>query len=281
MEELTIKINKYFEKADGASFNLGNNVRENILIYEGFNYSKELNDILLHIYNLPDLKDFNHSEWVFETDANKLEKENLVDKDLDFYLKYLFSLFCVEKNTEGAIASAEKKGILEIIFISIINLLQKKNHYWETLSTLELGKFSEYYAKMELLKNGLQVFQTEVDDRGIDFIAKSENKYLEIQVKSVRLKTTSYVFLTKTEKFFLRDGLFICLIIYFEALQPHVYLIPSLDLDINNGLFVFRTYEGENLKSKPEWGINLTKKHLIKLEIYRIDLALTKFKLLK
>src|SRR5690606_11352663 len=208
----------------------------------------------------------------------KLEADAFVDRDIDFYIRYLYSIFRAEKFTDGAIGGAENKGIFEVIFLSIIKQSEEKKHYWENLSPLELGKFSEYYAKMEFLKNGFQVFQTEVDDRGIDFVTKIQNNFFEIQVKSVRLKKTSYVFFTKTEKFYLRDNLHICLAIFSEDLNPQVYLIPTIDLDSDNGLFIYREYR-EDQKSKPEWGINLSKKHIEKLKKYAIDLAVIKLKI--
>ena len=64
---------------------------------------------------------------------------------------------------------------------------------WEKLNKLQVGAFSEYFVKMELTMYGFQVYTTEVDDRGIDFVARFENgSFVSIQVKSVR--ENGYVF---------------------------------------------------------------------------------------
>ena len=58
---------------------------------------------------------------------------------------------------------------------------------WSKLNNIQLGRYAEYYAKMEFASYGFEVYTSEVDDHGIDFIAKTKNsRYLEIQVKSVR-----------------------------------------------------------------------------------------------
>jgi hypothetical protein len=54
---------------------------------------------------------------------------------------------------------------------------------------------------------GFQVYGTEVDDRGIDFIARhDQGPFIEIQVKSLR--SMGYVFLQK-DKFTLREHLYL------------------------------------------------------------------------
>ena len=49
------------------------------------------------------------------------------------------------------------------------------NLNWNKLSGLQLGRYAEYYAKMEFASYGFEVYTSEVDDHGVDFIAKSPN----------------------------------------------------------------------------------------------------------
>ncbi|MBP1615460.1 MAG: hypothetical protein H6Q13_2908, partial [Bacteroidetes bacterium] len=64
------------------------------------------------------------------------------------------------------------------------------------LNKLQLGRYAEYYAKMEFASYGFEVYTSEVDDHGIDFIVKSKDgSFFEIQVKSVR--QIGYVFMQK------------------------------------------------------------------------------------
>ena len=60
------------------------------------------------------------------------------------------------------------------------------NTDWEKLSPLQLGQFGEYYAKMEFASYGYEVYTSEVDDHGVDFIAKKKDTgiFYEVQVKS-------------------------------------------------------------------------------------------------
>ena len=43
---------------------------------------------------------------------------------------------------------------------------------WSGLNHMQLGQFGEYYAKMEFASYGFDVYTSEVDDHGVDFIAR-------------------------------------------------------------------------------------------------------------
>jgi hypothetical protein len=62
------------------------------------------------------------------------------------------------------------------------------NMTWSLLNRMQLGRYAEYYAKMEFSSYGFDVYTSEVDDHGVDFVAKPPNSttYYEVQVKSVR-----------------------------------------------------------------------------------------------
>ena len=59
---------------------------------------------------------------------------------------------------------------------------------WSKLSPLQLGRYAKYYAKMEFASYGFEVYTSEVDDHGVDSIAKNphNNQFYEVQVKSIR-----------------------------------------------------------------------------------------------
>jgi len=58
---------------------------------------------------------------------------------------------------------------------------------WGRLNHLQLGKYAEYFVKMEFTLFGFEVYDSEVDDRGIDFVVrKDENNYYDVQVKSIQ-----------------------------------------------------------------------------------------------
>ena len=140
-------------------------------------------------------------------------------------------------------------------------------YIWSRLNKQQVGAFTEYFVKMEMTMCGFQVYGTEVDDRGIDFVARFEqNPFIEIQVKSLR--STGYVFMQK-EKFLLGEYLYLALGLLLDGQPPDLYLIPSVVWKQESAIFVSRDYEG--LKSKPEWGLNISKKNMPLLEPYRFE----------
>jgi hypothetical protein len=120
---------------------------------------------------------------------------------------------------------------------------------------------------MELTMYGFQVFTTEVDDRGVDFVARYEpGPFIEVQVKSLR--GSGYVFMEKT-KFALAEHLYLAFGVFQQGEAPVLYLIPSTAWRTPGPVFVERNYEG--LKSKPEWGLNFSQRNMAVLEPYRFE----------
>lgn len=130
---------------------------------------------------------------------------------------------------------------------------------WPDLNHLQLGRYAEYFVKMEFTRYGFDVYTSEVDDKGIDFVVCNlERKHYDIQVKSVR--GYNYIFFHK-EYFIPRENLYAAIVIFskMEAL-PSLYLIPSKEWERPNALFVGHDYPPPR-KSKPEWGLNLSRKN--------------------
>lgn len=139
---------------------------------------------------------------------------------------------------------------------------------WGRLNHLQLGKYAEYFVKMEFTLFGFAVYDSEVDDRGIDFVVrKDENNYYDVQVKSIR-GSTEYIFLQK-DKFSPRKNLFAAIVLFFDGKPPQLYLIPSESWLTPDALLVSHDYEGK--KSKPEWGLNLSKRNLPLLSHFAFD----------
>jgi hypothetical protein len=151
-------------------------------------------------------------------------------------------------------------------------LNQLQTPAWSHLNNLQVGAYAEYFVKMEMVRIGFQVYSSEVDDRGIDFVARYEKRpFLEIQVKSIR--GYGYVFMRK-DKFKLSKDLYLALVLFFEANAPDLFLIPSLIWERPDNVFVSRDYSDEGQVSKPEWGLNISKKNMDKLEPYRFQKTL-------
>jgi hypothetical protein len=147
-----------------------------------------------------------------------------------------------------------------------------ERYCWSHLNKQQVGAYTEYFVKMELTMFGFQVYSTEVDDRGIDFVARhGSGPFIEVQVKSLRVsgQASGYVFMQKS-KFALSEHLWLALGLLTEGKPPDLYLIASRTWDTPNAIFVSRDY-GEGLKSKPEWGLTVSPRNRAALEPYRFE----------
>ncbi len=135
---------------------------------------------------------------------------------------------------------------------------------WSELNHLQLGKYAEYYAKMEFTSYKYEVYTSEVDDHGVDFVAKAPNStdFYEIQVKSVR--KTNYAFVPK-DKIVFDDKHLVCFLKFTDDKMPDVYIIPITAWAKPNAVLVSHDY------GKGEWGINYSKKNKHLLEPYRLE----------
>lgn len=142
------------------------------------------------------------------------------------------------------------------------------NMDWSKLNSLQLGRYAEYYAKMEFASYGLDVYTSEVDDHGIDFVAKTKSgKFLEIQVKSVR--QTNYVYMQKGKWDIEDPNTYLVLLLFEDGQLPETYLIPATAWKTPGILLCDKDYEG--LKSRPEYGLNLSKKNLPMLGEFKLE----------
>lgn len=138
---------------------------------------------------------------------------------------------------------------------------------WSELSHLQLGQYGEYYAKMKFTSYGFDVYTSEVDDHGVDFVAKKNGIFYEVQVKSIR--NDNYMFIRKS-KLILDDKHLICYLRFVDDQLPEVYVIPAtVFLEPDGSLFTSKDYVG--LKSDPEYGINMSKKNYNKMQEYKIE----------
>lgn len=142
---------------------------------------------------------------------------------------------------------------------------------WSSLSHLQLDRYAEYYAKMEFASYGYEVYTSEVDDHGVDFIAKlpHENVFLEVQVKAVR--DYGYVYITKAKMPELSNNRLVCYLIFTDGKLPDVFIIPASVWANPNSIFVDRPYDKPGQKSAPEWGINVSKKNYALLNEYKSE----------
>jgi len=149
-----------------------------------------------------------------------------------------------------------------------------ENIDWSKLNHLQIGRCAEYFVKMRFASAGFEVYSPEVDDHGIDFIVRRQSgQFYEIQVKSLR--GSGYIFFPK-EKFQLRERLCASIVLFPSNSETNeskkdlkIFLIPSLAWEKPNGLLVDHKYP--DLKSKPEWGLNLSVKNKVMLKDFDFE----------
>ncbi len=145
-----------------------------------------------------------------------------------------------------------------------------ERYNWGKLNHMQLGRYAEYFVKMEFTMFGFDVYSSEVDDKGIDFVVRKHNRIEDARYYDVQVKSTlnlNYVFMRKS-KFMPKGNLYLALVLFTLGSSPEVYLIPSTRWSAPDNLFV--GYDYVNLKSQPEWGLRLTKSKLPLLEPFRL-----------
>lgn len=147
------------------------------------------------------------------------------------------------------------------------------NMNWNDATSQQRGQTAEYYAKMLFTSYGWEVYTSEVDDHGVDFVAKKPGTktYYEIQVKS--LYKSTYAFIPE-EKFELSDTRYMCLIKLKDNCEPDVYLIPGTAWEDPQEPLIYRPYDKPGQKSKPEYGVNASEKNMPLLAGYKAETML-------
>jgi hypothetical protein len=138
---------------------------------------------------------------------------------------------------------------------------------WNKLNRIQKGTFGEYYAKMEFTMFGAEVYTSEVDDRGIDFVCRFPNSgFYEVQVKTISDVNLQFV---NKDKFKARSDFLVVLIRLEQLKEPELYVFKGTDWDSNDGLLKFNSYEGK--KSAPAYEIRLSKLRLRALQEYSLE----------
>lgn len=140
------------------------------------------------------------------------------------------------------------------------------------LTPQKLGAFCEYYAKMTLASYGMDIYTSEVDDHGLDFVVENKKGFLKFQVKAIRTAASRYVYM-REENFDIEDeNLFLFLILLADGQHPATYIIPAVAWRRQSRLLVYHDYKGK--KSKPEYGVNVSDRNRAELEKYKLETML-------
>jgi hypothetical protein len=67
-----------------------------------------------------------------------------------------------------------------------------EKYKWSSLTPLQIGKYAEFLVKMKFTLHGFDVYSAEIDDKGIDMIARKDDKtYYDIQIHTSSVKPTT------------------------------------------------------------------------------------------
>lgn len=142
---------------------------------------------------------------------------------------------------------------------------------WDKLNQRQLGQYGEYYAKMEFASYGYDVYTSEVDDHGVDFVARDivTGTFYEVQVKSIY--KGKYTYMQKQHMSVDDKYRLVCFLKFEDDRLPEVYIIPATAWQKPNAILVDRKYDKQGQKSKPEWGISYTIKNKKLIEKYKAE----------
>ena len=99
------------------------------------------------------------------------------------------------------------------------------NTNWAALSRKsrqKLGTYGEYYAKMEFSSYGLDMFTSEDDDHGVDFVVEGPRGFHKFLVKAIQAGTGS-VYLQKARFDISDPQLWLCLLLFEQEKLPAPY----------------------------------------------------------
>jgi len=66
-------------------------------------------------------------------------------------------------------------------------VIKMQRYDWARLNQLQVGRYAEYFTKMEFTLYGYEVYTSEVDDRCVDFVVRRDGgQFYDVQVKSFR-----------------------------------------------------------------------------------------------
>ena len=101
----------------------------------------------------------------------------------------------------------------------------KKNY--KHLNTVQKGSFAEAYAKMAFTLEGFEVYTTEYDDRGIDFVIRnSAGRFYSVQVKATVPTVNPFIY---ESKFIDSEDFLVCAVRLREGSEPEIYLACGCD----------------------------------------------------
>ncbi|TVR49393.1 MAG: DUF4365 domain-containing protein [Puniceicoccaceae bacterium] len=132
------------------------------------------------------------------------------------------------------------------------------------LNTIQKGSFAEAYAKMAFTLEGFEVYTTEFDDRGVDFVVRSPGGgFFSVQVKSTGETAQPCIY---AGKFSLTPDFLFCAVRLIEGEEPELFLARGSDWMQSEGCLNFNRRGG---RAGSYYEIRFSKRHTKSLEQHR------------
>jgi len=129
------------------------------------------------------------------------------------------------------------------------------------------GAFGEAYSKMAFILEGFEVYRTECDDRGIDFVVRNQSgKFFLVQVKTTRETADPYI---KENNFIQNDEFIFCAVRIEEGKRPLVYIAKGSDWQNND--FECLNHNPEGGDAGPYYEMRLAARYQQQLERFRFS----------
>lgn len=97
------------------------------------------------------------------------------------------------------------------------------SYNYSHLNTVQKGSFGESYARMAFTLAGFEVYPSEYDDRGIDFIVRhAQTGFMEIQSKATGLTANPFIY---EDKFQPSSTFYMCALVLIDGQEPDLYLV--------------------------------------------------------
>jgi len=113
------------------------------------------------------------------------------------------------------------------------------------LNNIQKGSFAEAYAKMAFTLEGFEVYSTDYDDRGIDFVTRwPGGGFLSVQVKATDTTSSETNPNITESKFQKTSDFLLCAVRLAEGFQPKIYLARGSDWDDDGDCLAYNSKGG-------------------------------------
>lgn len=103
---------------------------------------------------------------------------------------------------------------------------------YKHLNNIQKGWFGATYSKLAFTLEGFEVYSSEYDDRGVDFVIRNKSgQFFSVQVKTT-IDDTANPFIKK-DKFHSCENFIFCAVRIIEGMKPTLYITRGSDWNSN------------------------------------------------